>query len=58
VRAQEREGESPSWQFVIFDVLITKFIFTQRKHVHMRIGIDIKKKEKSKNHGLQGKEYD
>jgi hypothetical protein len=39
-RERERESErqrSPSWQFVIFDMLITKFIFTQSKHVHAHI---------------------
>lgn len=51
---------TPSWQFVIFDVLITKFIFTQSKHVHAHIHIDTKKGEegeKAKNHGPQGKEH-
>lgn len=60
-RRQCRIERSPSWQFVIFDVLITKFIFTQHKHVHAHIDIDTKKgeeREKAKNHGLQEKEYD
>lgn len=44
-----REERSPSWQFVIFDMLITKFIFTQHKHVHAHThtGIDTKKGEAS-----------
>lgn len=33
-RQHHLERRSPSWQFVIFDMLITKFIFTQNKHVH------------------------
>jgi hypothetical protein len=37
-RRQYHIERSPSWQFVIFDVLITKFIFTQHKHVHAHIG--------------------